>query len=217
MSVESVSADVNSPLEAQITADYQDATALEMEGYGVMYAALNEETPCVVVRGISDDRAGKDPALDKIHQPVAAAHAAAFAYELLNLWGENRRPPDTRTLVSRPTSEAPILSSAPSPNAGGPVRTSEINAEHVEKPPQILADKRRILVLDLAGEQADYPPEKQQEVLDAVRKVTGNPAIEIVGSKAGSFHLFIKAEYSDLAKLRSPKPSLCFGRNAALT
>jgi nucleoside phosphorylase len=86
VSVESVSADPNSVLEQQITNSYQDATALEMEGYGTLYAAHSENVPSIVIRGISDIREGKDAELDKIHQPIAAAHGAAFGFELLDVW-----------------------------------------------------------------------------------------------------------------------------------
>jgi len=54
VSVEAVSADVASALEQQITQAYQDATALEMEGYGLLFATHSERTPSIVIRGISD-------------------------------------------------------------------------------------------------------------------------------------------------------------------
>ncbi|WP_454648288.1 phosphorylase family protein [Bradyrhizobium liaoningense] len=208
VSVESVSADVKSPLEAQITRDYQDATALEMEGYGAMFAALNEETPCVVIRGISDDRAGKDPTLDKIHQPIAAAHAAAFAYEVLDLWGENRRPPETRSIVvppapASPSTIVPLTQAKPKPDDG----TAGIASEDAN------ADKpiaRQILVLNFAGDEVDFPPDKQRQLVEAVRQITGNPTIEIVGTEIGSFHLFVEAGPADLVALRSVRAKAVF-------
>jgi len=56
VSVEAVSADLNSVLEQQITQSCQDATALEMEGYGAAYAAHLERVPTIIIRGISDAR-----------------------------------------------------------------------------------------------------------------------------------------------------------------
>ncbi len=214
VSVESVSTDADSSLENHITADYQDATALEMEGYGAMFAAFNEETPCVVVRGISDDRAGKDPALDKIHQPIAAAHGAAFAYEVLDLWGENRRPPDARPLVSRPAS-GPI-NGIPASSTGTSGTATEVTSESRDENVTTLSQRSAgttntlTLVLSFAGEAPDFPPEKQQQLLEAVRKVTGNQTAEIVGAEAGSFHLFVRVAYSDLVKLRSAQAKSLF-------
>lgn len=200
VSVESVSADANSSLEEQITSGFQDSTALEMEGYGAMYAAFSEETPCVVIRGISDDRAGKDPTLDRIHQPIAAAHGAAFAYELLDLWGDNRRPPEGSALVTPPVSiilapdSRPI--SMPETVSGDVLSGSQTTAE---------TNNKLILVLNFSGDASNFPPEKQQQLLDAIRKITGNSAIEIVGAESGSFHLFVQANEADLAPLRSAK------------
>jgi len=65
VSVGAVSADLNSALERQIDHAYQDAVGLEMEGYGAMFAAFSEQTPTIIVRGISDMREGKNPELDK--------------------------------------------------------------------------------------------------------------------------------------------------------
>jgi nucleoside phosphorylase len=58
VSTEAVSADVDSVLERQITAAYQDATALEMEGYGILFAAFNEGIPSIVIRGSRFHREG---------------------------------------------------------------------------------------------------------------------------------------------------------------
>ena len=72
VSVEAVSADEESELERQINQHYGDAHALEMEGYGAVFAANLERTPSMIIRGISDMRGGKTPELDVVHQPVAA-------------------------------------------------------------------------------------------------------------------------------------------------
>ncbi|WP_162238073.1 5'-methylthioadenosine/S-adenosylhomocysteine nucleosidase, partial [Rhizobium sp. Leaf311] len=85
VSVEAVSADATSQLETQISKHCGDAQAIEMEGYGALSAARQESTPAIVIRGISDAREGKEHEKDAIYQPVAAAHAAAFAFELISL------------------------------------------------------------------------------------------------------------------------------------
>jgi nucleoside phosphorylase len=64
---------------------YNDAVAVEMEGTGLAAAAhASGEIPTMVIRGISD-LAGEEKAVsDSLGwQPQAAAHAAAFAAELL--------------------------------------------------------------------------------------------------------------------------------------
>ncbi len=61
-----------------------DALAVEMEGFGFMQAAyVNPAIDSLVIRGISDLLSGKDTASDQEWQPVAARHAAAFAFEVL--------------------------------------------------------------------------------------------------------------------------------------
>ncbi|WP_236567918.1 MULTISPECIES: 5'-methylthioadenosine/S-adenosylhomocysteine nucleosidase [unclassified Nocardiopsis] len=64
-----------------------DAVAVEMEGYGFLRSAyLTSGAHSLVVRGISDLLSGKTEASDDRWQPVAAAHAAAFACEFLDLF-----------------------------------------------------------------------------------------------------------------------------------
>nr|WP_166640608.1 5'-methylthioadenosine/S-adenosylhomocysteine nucleosidase [Amycolatopsis sp. SID8362] len=61
-----------------------DAAAVEMEGHGFLHGAyLNHQVEALVVRGISDLLSGKTEAADEYWQPIAARHAAAFAFELL--------------------------------------------------------------------------------------------------------------------------------------
>ncbi len=62
-----------------------DAVAVEMEGHGFLYGAyVNKEVDALVVRGISDPPTDKTEAADRLWQPVASRHAAAFAFELLD-------------------------------------------------------------------------------------------------------------------------------------
>lgn len=64
--------------------NYNDALAVEMESAGSAVAGqLNDSTPMVAVRGISDHADGaKDATGGRAWQPVAAANAAAFAVAL---------------------------------------------------------------------------------------------------------------------------------------
>lgn len=62
-----------------------DAVAVEMEGHGFLYGAyVNSGVDALIVRGISDLLSGKNGEDDRYWQPVAAGHAAAFAFEVLN-------------------------------------------------------------------------------------------------------------------------------------
>jgi nucleoside phosphorylase len=74
-----------------------DALAVEMEGWGFLFAAhTNGDVPAVVIRGISDMTFDKDSGHDPGRQLVAADHAAAFAFELLetlNTFGTQRIRP----------------------------------------------------------------------------------------------------------------------------
>lgn len=74
-----------SPLQEQLREHYNDAVAIEMESAGVMAASsLGEEMPVLTVRGISDLADGRKHLSDRTGlQPVAAAHAAAFAMAIL--------------------------------------------------------------------------------------------------------------------------------------
>lgn len=74
-----------SSLRAQLTDNYNDAAAIEMESTGVACAAqLRESLPVLAVRGISDKADKRKRLTDAAGlQPVAAAHAAAFTMAIL--------------------------------------------------------------------------------------------------------------------------------------
>lgn len=74
----------DTPLARQLHTSYNDAVAIEMESAGVAQAGhLNRSLPVLTVRGISDKADGNKHAADQAgSQPIAAAHAAAFAIAL---------------------------------------------------------------------------------------------------------------------------------------
>ena len=63
---------------------YGDAVAVEMEGHGFLLGVrMNHPTLGLVVRGISDRVGDKNPDDDLNWQPIAARHAAAFAFQVI--------------------------------------------------------------------------------------------------------------------------------------
>lgn len=84
VAAEAVLADDGGELRQRIATHYNDAAAIEMEAYGTYEAARNAEVPVLAIRGLSDFAgADKQPEADRVHQPQAAANAAAFAVALL--------------------------------------------------------------------------------------------------------------------------------------
>jgi len=177
VSVESVSADRDSSLEQHINQTYQDAVGVEMEGYGALYSALSEQIPCIVVRGVSDALAGKSAELDKISQPIAAGHAVAFAFELLDAWSHNVATPALLVVSQPPIAEPPPINqdapAAPMPLAGSD------------------GQSRVSIVVNLSGNPEDYSESTREQILHAVREVTKDNDAQIVGFEEGSFHIFI--------------------------
>jgi nucleoside phosphorylase len=80
---------VTDPEFAGLTKACSDAVATEMEGIGFLHTIhKNQYVQGIVIRGISDllvkGSLVKTPKHDEKWQPIAARHAAAFAFEILN-------------------------------------------------------------------------------------------------------------------------------------
>ncbi|TIM26852.1 MAG: hypothetical protein E5Y63_27235 [Mesorhizobium sp.] len=182
VSVEAVSADAESELEMQIAKHYGDSLALEMEGYGALFAGSREQTPSIVVRGVSDMRKDKDPALDAIYQPVAAAHAAAFGFELLEAWGQSYR-----------FGRASLGIAAKSPAVD----------KQLAKTPDGTKPKAT-LALNFADGVGNFPQEKIDRIIAELRMIVDDPRISLVRTETGPFRILVEARATDVVKLNSP-------------
>ncbi|WP_194822199.1 effector-associated domain EAD1-containing protein [Micromonospora sp. S-DT3-3-22] len=84
---EKVLADRRSDVVALVLASYGDAVAVDMEDFGTLRGGHSTERARVIaVRGISDLVDGKAAADAGGSQPLAAANASAFLFEMLTRW-----------------------------------------------------------------------------------------------------------------------------------
>lgn len=110
---EKVVADTRSATYRFLAAHCSDALAVEMEGWGFLLGTYaNNNMTAIVIRAISDAIDDKSPAADKRWQPIAARHAAGFAFELLATW----RPP-LHTLATRDATSTQILGPLVAPDS----------------------------------------------------------------------------------------------------
>ena len=167
-----------------LRSQFDDCGAVEMEGWGVMTAARHEETPAIIVRGISDMCAGKDHAKDSLHQPIAAAHAAAFAFSILSFL--SKMPASERSAVSGETKKPAGLLGADAPCPG---------ERYVE------------FVFNFEGSENEWPQEKVDSVIERLKLAIGNENLALIGIEVGSVRLVMSVresdlEHMDLMKLR---------------
>lgn len=184
ISTESVLANKDSDLEKLIAEHYGDACVVEMEGYGAMNAAIRERKPAIVVRGISDMTEKKDPASDKIRQPIAACHAAAFAFELLAKW-EQFYPMNPPPAV--PTTPDPLLTIGDTSPAAEAPRLAGAT-----------------FVLNLDSEPAAVTPERLAQIEAVLRGLTGEPGLTIERIEEGSLRLVVSDPSGAIGRLQLP-------------
>jgi hypothetical protein len=177
-----VLAQTDGDLASLIASYYSDACIVEMEGYGAVYAASQELKPAIVVRSVSDMTQKKDPTNDKIFQPIAACHAAAFAFELLTQWG--RFYPQTSVPIVTPE---PVATPAPA---------AEEPATNIK-----MGMTRQIFVLNIDSEPEEISPERLIQIEAALREITGEPCLKIERVEKGSLRIVVSDPSGGVAKL----------------
>lgn len=178
VSGEEVVAGGKSSRYAWLRSHFNDCGAVEMEGWGTMNAARYENTPAIIVRGISDMCAGKDHAKDKLHQPIAAAHAAAFAFSILSF---RSKVPATEGLVVADETKKPAAAEA-------------AESPHSEEP-------RAEVVFNFEGLKEEWSEEKVESVVERLKQVINDEKLSLVRVEAGSVRLVMSVRESDLAAM----------------
>lgn len=163
---------------AWLRSHFNESGAVEMEGWGAMNAAHYENTPAIVVRGISDMCAGKDHEKDKLHQPIAAAHAAAFAFSILSF----------RSKV--PTTEKPLIGG----EAKKPMTVQTFDAPSTE-------ERRVEFVFNFEGSKDEWSKEKIDAVVERLKHSMGDEKLKLVRVDVGSVRLVLSVRESDLAAI----------------
>lgn len=172
---EQVVAGGNTPSYQIIRKYLNDACAVEMEGWGAMSAAYQEGTPAIVVRGISDMCDGKDYESDAQYQPIASAHASAFAFAVLSI-----------------RSKASPLSSS---GGGFPIQSPETKKE------ESASDPRVEFVVNFKGTPSDWTEEKIKSVIEGLQETTGDPELTLVRVDEGSVRLVVSVRKKDVPVL----------------
>lgn len=163
---------------ALLRSHFNDCGAVEMEGWGVMNAAHHENASAIIVRGISDMCAGKGHEKDKLHQPIAAAHAAAFAFSILSF----------RSKV--PVPEGPVFD--------GKMENTAAEQAPETSPPE---ERRVEFVFNFEGSKDEWPEEKVKLVVDRFKQVIDDEKLPLIRIDNGSVRLVMNVRESDLANM----------------
>lgn len=186
-SIEAVLDSPKSELEALLAKGHSDTHVVEMEGYGAVYAASAEQTPSIVIRGVSDMRQKKSAGKDKILQPIAACHAAAFAFEMLSHFGQLYLASEPRDGV---LTIDPFLDPSQETKAAAPASVASESPQN-----------RISIVLNLSIDFGPEDSERIERLQDSLRAIASNERIEIVKVEAGSLRLFIADPDAVLARM----------------
>jgi nucleoside phosphorylase len=180
VSGEEVVAGGKSSRYAWLRSHFNDCGAVEMEGWGVMNAAHYENGSAIIVRGISDMCAGKDHTKDKLHQPIAAAHAAAFAFSILSF----------RSKVPAPGGSL----------ANGQAKQTAAGYEAPDEEPR--SEERRVdFVFNFEGSKEEWSTEKIETVVEHLKRAIGDERLTVIRIEIGSVRLVMGVRETDLAAM----------------
>jgi nucleoside phosphorylase len=171
---EQVVADSRSDTYRLIRTHYDDAAAVEMEGYGVMKSAFDWGKPTMVIRGISDTIDDKATADAGGWQGTASKHASAFAFEMLS------------TLQTSPGS--PIGKSGPSQSTTLALNGNKSSIEWV---------------MTLEGDPESLTEEKISRIEDELRRATADSAVKVKRIEKGSIVLTLESSKAALDRIKS--------------
>ncbi len=205
-SVEAVLADPESELEALLADEFNDTCIVDMEGYGAVYAANREHIPSIVVRGVSDMTRDKSPEKDAELQPVAACHAAAFAFEMLSNWAQAY---PTDTLVAPGARPGPVVADTEHGSSAARAAEHELvgEAEVIIEPEPV---KRGDVETPLAGKPSpdlvlnideEFPDDLEARVSDIealLREIVNSDQVQVTDADSGSLRLFIADPLGEL-------------------
>lgn len=172
---EQVVAGGNTPFYRTIRQYLNDAGAVEMEGWGAMNAAYQEGTAAIIVRGISDMCDGKDHESDAQHQPIASAHAAAFAFAILS-----------------------IRSKANPLKPGGGDLPPQVAMMEMHEP---ASDQRVEYVLNFKGSPSDWSKDDIRRVVEGLQKVTGDRELTLFQIDEGSTRVIVSVRENNVSAL----------------
>lgn len=212
-SIEAVLDDPTSPLEELLKTSYGDTHVVEMEGYGAVFIAHTERTPGMIVRGVSDMTNQKSDDDDEIYQPIAASHAAAFAFEMLIHWGMHNGLPQSASRLAPAPNGARAEKTTPRTDAIG------LKSADISNPLWAAADRSVVLdvrpldevqyattkfeisvVLNITADFGTDDQKRLDRLQKTLRELSGSQQIEIVEARAGSLVLFVADPDSALVR-----------------
>ena len=217
-STEAVLDDPTSPLEQTLKKHYGDTHVVEMEGYGAVLSSQRERTPSMVVRGVSDMTQQKTDDDDEVFQPLAASHAAAFAFELLSHFGLLYDAPhegpakfvaaETIGGTGRQDGRAHrSIGTLHDALDADPFPEIQSGALAFEAQQQLLSNETAAAAIQVSfvlNLSADFGPDDQARVdlvQEALRRIAGSQKIDLVAARKGSLLVFVADPDHALSRL----------------
>ena len=126
--------------------------------------------------------AGKDSVKDELHQPIAAAHAAAFAFSILSV--RSKVPTPKGTLLDGESKKPP---------AGTAAEAAPSKEHRVE------------FVFNFDGSKDEWSNEKIETVVERLKQAIGDENLTLIRIEVGSVRLVMSVRERDLAAMELSK------------